>query len=89
MHHKCIHFPAEPLMFKGLGDCPRDLKPEILPQWTARVLVLTTKLNCIAEKPAWRAHSSACSARARPTPWPDAVVATMKPALATCAPSPG
>src|SRR6266481_5824976 len=55
----------------------------------AVLLVATTKLNCIARKPRRRASCRQCSAIARPIPRPRADGETMKPALATCDPSPG
>src|SRR3569833_179394 len=63
-------------------------KPSDLHSATARVLVSTTALNCIARKSSSRARSRTCSPSARPTPRPEWLGSTMKLALEMCAAPP-
>ena len=64
-------------------------KPTLRHSATAALLVLTTKLNCMARNPLRRASRRQCSAICLPTPLPLKARATMKDAFATCEPRPG
>src|SRR4030095_12107942 len=55
---------------KAFGILPTISNPCFCHSRTAPSFVLTTKLNCIAVNPAWRACASECSHIAPAIPWP-------------------
>ena len=59
------------------GNRPTISKPQARHRATARSLVLTTKLNCMARKPRSLATVKECSSIARATPFPCAALAVM------------
>src|SRR5208282_1772774 len=74
--------------WKAPGKRPTISNPKLFHNRTARSLVLTTKLNCMARNPHSLARSRECAHMARATPRPDANGAVMYPQLAPCAPPP-
>src|SRR6266481_2407280 len=72
----------------AFGSVPTISNSKLCHNLTARVLVLITKLNCIARKLRLRARPRECSHIARATPRPVAVKAVMYPQFATCPPPP-
>src|SRR5579859_6317856 len=68
------------------GSRPTISNPMLCQSRTARSLLLTTKLNCIARKPRSFARSKECRHMARAMPRPLAHGAVMYPQFATCAP---
>lgn len=79
---------AEARMSERLRHRADDREPERAVERDGSALLSATALNCIARNPAARAQARASSTNARPRPRPRAVEATMKLALATCAPGP-
>src|SRR5262245_14809213 len=73
--HRCLYITSastSPCLgcLKADGSRPTTSKPYARQVLTARSLVLTTKLNCIARNDRAFARASECSSIARPTPLP-------------------